>query len=148
MPRRKKRERFETFDEARKNAKAKAAELDKGTPHVANFTLEQTVTINSTLQRLRAAGAKLLPGMQKRRSAKDPWGPIAHRGRGEALCRVTPHFITYRMAVLKNAAEVSLEAGNTPKMVFEHYRELRTEAEGREWFSVVPAASGKIVAIS
>ena len=57
-------------------------------------------------------------------------------------------FITYRMAVIKNAAEVSLEAGNSPKMIFEHYRELRTEAEGREWFSVMPAQSGKIVAIA
>jgi integrase len=57
-------------------------------------------------------------------------------------------FITYRMAVLKNAAEVSLEAGNSPKMIFEHYRELRTEAEGKEWFAVMPAAYGKIVGIS
>ena len=48
-------------------------------------------------------------------------------------------FITYRLAVLKNAAEVSLEAGNSPKMIFEHYRELRTEQEGKEWFSVMPA---------
>ena len=56
-------------------------------------------------------------------------------------------FITYRMAVLKNAAEVSLEAGNSPSVIFKHYRELRTEAEGKEWFSVMPAACGKIVAI-
>jgi integrase len=47
-------------------------------------------------------------------------------------------FITYRMAVLKNAAEVSLEAGNSPSIVFRHYRELRTEKEGKEWFSVMP----------
>jgi hypothetical protein len=51
------------------------------------------------------------------------------------------------MAVLKNAAEVSLEAGNSPKMIFEHYRGLRTEAEGKEWFSVMPAGGEKIVAL-
>ena len=54
-------------------------------------------------------------------------------------------FISYRMAVLKNAAEVSLEAGNSPKMIFEHYLELRTEAEGKEWFSVMPTACEKVV---
>ena len=53
-------------------------------------------------------------------------------------------FITYRMAVLKNAAEVSLEAGNSPKMIFEHYRELRTEAEGKEWFSIMPEHNAKM----
>ena len=47
-------------------------------------------------------------------------------------------FITYRMAVLKNAAEIALEAGNSPRMIFEHYRELLTEAEGKTWFQVMP----------
>ena len=47
-------------------------------------------------------------------------------------------FITYRMAVLKNAAEVALEAGNSPQMIFQHYRELATEAEGNAWFAVMP----------
>ncbi len=47
-------------------------------------------------------------------------------------------FITYRMAVLKNAAQVALEAGNSPRMIFEHYRELATEAEANAWFAVRP----------
>jgi integrase len=47
-------------------------------------------------------------------------------------------FITYRMAVIKNAAEVALEAGNSPRMIFEHYRELATEEEANAWFSVTP----------
>jgi integrase len=50
-------------------------------------------------------------------------------------------FITYRMAVLKNAAEVALEAGNSPRMIFQHYRELATEAEGNAWFAVMPDKS-------
>ena len=57
-------------------------------------------------------------------------------------------FITYRLATEKSAAAVALEAGNTPKMIFEHYRELRTEAEGKGWFSIMPEQEGKIVAIS
>ena len=47
-------------------------------------------------------------------------------------------FITYRMAVLKNAAQVALEAGNSPRMIFEHYRELATKGEGNAWFAVRP----------
>jgi integrase len=47
-------------------------------------------------------------------------------------------FITYRMAILKNAAQVALEAGNSPRMIFEHYRELATEAEANAWFAVRP----------
>jgi integrase len=47
-------------------------------------------------------------------------------------------FITYRMAILKNAAEVALEAGNSPRMIFEHYRELATAEQARAWFSTLP----------
>jgi integrase len=49
-------------------------------------------------------------------------------------------FISYRVAAEKDVAAVSLEAGNSPTMIFRHYRELATEAEAREWFSVLPAA--------
>lgn len=48
-------------------------------------------------------------------------------------------FITYRLAQTKNVAEVALEAGNSPTMIFRHYRELATEAEAKEWFGIVPA---------
>lgn len=48
-------------------------------------------------------------------------------------------FITYRMAVLKNAAEVALEAGNSPRMIFEHYRELATTREAEDWFAIRPS---------
>ena len=47
-------------------------------------------------------------------------------------------FCSYRMAETKSAAQVALEAGNSPKMLFEHYRELVTEAEAKEWFSLTP----------
>ena len=36
-------------------------------------------------------------------------------------------------------AEVALEAGNSPTMIFRHYRELATEAEAKDWFGIVPA---------
>lgn len=47
-------------------------------------------------------------------------------------------FISYRVAILKSASEVALEAGNSSRMIFEHYRELVTEAEAKEWFALRP----------
>jgi hypothetical protein len=33
-------------------------------------------------------------------------------------------FCSYRLADVKSAAEVALVAGNSPQMIFQHYREL------------------------
>ena len=54
-------------------------------------------------------------------------------------------YASYRMAEIKNAAQVSLELGNSPKMVFRHYRELVTEDEAKTWFSLKPGKDGKII---
>ena len=47
-------------------------------------------------------------------------------------------FCSYRLAVLKNAHEVSLEAGNSPNMIFKHYRELVGPEDAQAWFSTSP----------
>ncbi len=47
-------------------------------------------------------------------------------------------YISYRLAVIKDAAKVALEAGNSPDIIFKHYRELVTEPEANEWFSLLP----------
>lgn len=46
---------------------------------------------------------------------------------------------TYRMALSKNEAQVALEMGNTPQMVFAHYRAIAGEKAAEEWFQVAPA---------
>jgi len=50
-------------------------------------------------------------------------------------------FISCRLATRQDVAQVALEAGNSPAIIFRHYRELTTEAEAAEWFGIVPAAS-------
>ena len=47
-------------------------------------------------------------------------------------------YCSYRLALIKNAAEVALEAGNTPQMIFKCYRELVTEKDAKVWFSITP----------
>ena len=47
-------------------------------------------------------------------------------------------FISYRIASVKSADQVALEAGNSPSIIFKHYRELTTESEADKWFGILP----------
>ncbi|MCP5535370.1 MAG: tyrosine-type recombinase/integrase [Akkermansiaceae bacterium] len=47
-------------------------------------------------------------------------------------------FISYRVAETGDVARTSLEAGNSPKQIFRHYREIVDEAAAKEWFSITP----------
>jgi len=52
-------------------------------------------------------------------------------------------YISYRIAKIKNAQEVALEAGNSPTIIFKHYRELATEDQADAWFAINPTDSNK-----
>jgi integrase len=54
-------------------------------------------------------------------------------------------FISYRLAVIKDVGQVSLEAGNSPGMVFKHYRQLVRESEAKSWFSIMPPTQAENV---
>jgi hypothetical protein len=45
-------------------------------------------------------------------------------------------FISYRLAILHDTARVALEAGNSPEVIFGHYRELVTPDAAKAWFEV------------
>lgn len=47
-------------------------------------------------------------------------------------------FISYRIAMVKSAEQVALEAGNSASIIFKHYRELATEDEAGQWFGILP----------
>jgi integrase len=47
-------------------------------------------------------------------------------------------FISYRLAILHDTARVALEAGNSPDVIFAHYRELVTPETAKAWFDVTP----------
>ncbi len=48
-------------------------------------------------------------------------------------------FISYRVAKTQDVAKVSLEAGNSPQMIFKHYRELVQAKDAKAWFAIMPA---------
>jgi integrase len=45
---------------------------------------------------------------------------------------------SYRLPVLKNANELALEMGNSPAMIFRHYRELVKPAEAEKFWAIMP----------
>ena len=47
-------------------------------------------------------------------------------------------FISYRVAETGDVARTSLEAGNSPKMIFRHYREIVDEEATKAWWSITP----------
>jgi integrase len=47
-------------------------------------------------------------------------------------------YASYRLAEVKDAAQVALEMGNSPSMLFRNYRELVTGQQAAEWFSILP----------
>jgi integrase len=48
-------------------------------------------------------------------------------------------FCSYRLAQTGDAAKTALEAGNSPAMIFRHYRELVTPEQAAAWFGIFPA---------
>jgi integrase len=59
-------------------------------------------------------------------------------------------FATYRLADVQSADQVALEMGNSPRKLFQNYRELTTKAQAERWFAVMPTkeVGEKIIAIA
>ena len=54
---------------------------------------------------------------------------------------------SYRLAQIQDAAKVSLEMGNSPQMVFGHYRELVSPDDAAKFWSIAPAKKSKVIAM-
>jgi integrase len=81
----------------------------------------------------------------KRHEGKDPATVKLFEWKHNALRHA---FCSYRLAGIKNVAQVSHEAGNSPQMIFKHYRQLVSESEAVKWFSIVPDAPINVVRLS
>lgn len=47
-------------------------------------------------------------------------------------------YISYRVAKTGDVPRTALEAGNSPEMIFRHYREVVDEQSAEAWFSIMP----------
>ncbi len=54
-------------------------------------------------------------------------------------------YISHAVAATGDIPRVSLNAGNSPKEINRHYRELVSEEEGKAWFESAPGAVGEII---
>ena len=52
--------------------------------------------------------------------------------------------MTEPVAAAKAPIKVALEAGNSPQMIFKHYRELVTEEQAKDWFAITPGNTPKV----
>lgn len=52
-------------------------------------------------------------------------------------------FASYRLALTKDLAALSLEMGNSPAMIHRHYLDHKHGREARDWFAIRPAKSSK-----
>jgi len=53
---------------------------------------------------------------------------------------------SHRLPILKSDQALALEMGNTPAMVFRHYRELVTAKQAEEYWAILPSAtSGELI---
>jgi len=57
-------------------------------------------------------------------------------------------YASYRLAQTQNAAQVALECGNSPQMIFEHYRELVRPVDAQRWFNVKPERPANVVTMN
>ena len=48
-------------------------------------------------------------------------------------------------AQIQNTAQIALEVGNSPQIIFQHYRELVRPKDAKGWFSIAPGADGRVV---
>jgi integrase/bifunctional DNA-binding transcriptional regulator/antitoxin component of YhaV-PrlF toxin-antitoxin module len=53
-------------------------------------------------------------------------------------------FISYRLAQIQDVNQLALECGNSPAIIFKHYRELVRPAEAETWFAIKPDDDDKV----
>ena len=54
-------------------------------------------------------------------------------------------FCSYRLTSTQNANQTALEAGHSVEILFQHYRQLCTEAEAKSWFSIAPTVTTNVI---
>ncbi|MBI4662165.1 MAG: tyrosine-type recombinase/integrase [Verrucomicrobia bacterium] len=57
-------------------------------------------------------------------------------------------FISYRLAETQDVAQVALEAGNSPQIIFANYRELVRPDTAKAWFAIGPDAPANVLAMT
>jgi hypothetical protein len=90
-----------------------------------DFT-RQLLKLAAAVNQMRSAECRMQNGKPRKGDFKWQHNGLRHS------------FISYRVAMVKNVAQVALEAGNSPQMIFSNYRELVTPQDAKAWFAITP----------
>lgn len=92
------------------------------------------------VQRNTAGATEIKTDLKKNRAALAPveWRHNALRH----------SFISYRVAGTADVPRVALESGNSPAMIFAHYRELVTADDAKNWFAIAPDQVANVTPIA
>jgi integrase len=69
--------------------------------------------------------------------------PVARKPNG-----LRHSFCTYHLAAYGNENATALQAGNSPQMLFGHYRGLARKAEGEAWFAAAPEQPANVITLA
>jgi integrase len=93
------------------------------------------INLQSWLQKYRQQGGRVVPfanvSNQLCRVIHDAGLRSKHNG-------LRHSFGSFRLAIVKDPAQVAYEMGNSVQMVFKHYRKVVEESEAQRWFAIVP----------
>jgi hypothetical protein len=94
--------------------------LKKKDGPICAFSKVQTMVKKIIEPAKRASSGKSEPGVQWKQNA------LRHS------------FGSYRLPALNDAPKLALEMGNSPAMIFRHYRELVKPAEAEKFWAIMP----------
>jgi integrase len=96
--------------------------------------------LRAWLERLAQTSGPVNPSTDDR-GLNHRWvrGPAAKAGVTWVKNGLRHSFCSYRLAQTGDAARTALETGNSPAMIFRHYRELVTPQQAAAWFGIFPA---------
>ena len=123
-------------NQARRAAWAKSKGVSDETLKQADERAAMRRKEESKRQNGRRARGSVLP-LGSETAADEGWAPFAWKHNA-----LRHSFISYRVADIQNVAQAALEAGNSPQMIFKHYRELVRPEAAKAWFGLMPAGKG------
>ena len=114
----------------------------------AKTASRRVIPIQDNLAAWLAPWAKASGPVLRLRNTTKVEKKVAERAKIEWKHNALRHsFGSYRLAQIKNAAEVALEMGNSPQMIFKHYRELVRPADATAWWAIEPKQPANVIAL-
>ena len=126
------------------NAKTASRRIVPIVPNLAAWLKDATKKSGKIFPHTRAYFHEMQQDIAGHKSKRTPKRTAASAG-GWKHNALRHSFISYRVADIQSVAQVALEAGNSPAMIFGHYRELVTADDAKTWFAIAPEQPANIV---